>query len=78
MGSAERMQLVAELIMQNKEQQLVVLSAMSGTTNTLLQISDYIRIGNQTGAADEVNSLERKYEKEIQALYHTSEKKEEV
>lgn len=77
-GSAERMQHVAELVMQNKEQQLVVLSAMSGTTNTLLQISDYIRIGNQTGAADEVNSLERKYEKEIQALYHTSEKKEEV
>lgn len=77
-GSAERMKHVAQLLMEAADQQLVVLSAMSGTTNALLQITDYIRIGNQTGAADVINTLERKYEKEISSLYQQQTTKDAV
>ena len=40
-GSAQRMKEVAKLITDG-EQKIVVLSAMSGTTNTLVEISDYL------------------------------------
>ncbi len=39
-GSAERMKEVARLVNRN-EKQIVVLSAMSGTTNALVQIAEY-------------------------------------
>ena len=41
-GSPERMREVATLITQSGEPTFVVLSAMSGTTNTLIEISDYL------------------------------------
>ena len=40
-GSASRIKEVAKLITDG-EQKIVVLSAMSGTTNTLVEISDYL------------------------------------
>ena len=40
-GSAQRMKDVAKLITDG-EKKIVVLSAMSGTTNTLVEISDYL------------------------------------
>ena len=40
-GSAQRMKEVAKLITDG-EKKIVVLSAMSGTTNTLVEISDYL------------------------------------
>ena len=40
-GSAQRMKEVTKLI-SDKEQKIVVLSAMSGTTNTLVEIADYL------------------------------------
>ena len=39
-GSAQRMKDVAKLIVSEKN--LIVLSAMSGTTNSLVEISDYL------------------------------------
>ena len=47
-GSASRMKAVVDLIA-NDEPKIVVLSAMSGTTNRLLQIADYLRLGNAGG-----------------------------
>ena len=41
-GSPERMKHVASLITNGKEPVFVVLSAMSGTTNALVEISDYL------------------------------------
>ena len=76
-GSAQRMQHVADIISGN-EKKIVVLSAMSGTTNSLLQAADYLRVGNLTGAADVVNLLERKYEKETAELYLTPSMQESV
>ena len=48
-GSAQRMKDVAKLITDG-EQKIVVLSAMSGTTNTLVEISDYLYKKNPEGA----------------------------
>ena len=48
-GSAQRMKEVAKLITDG-EQKIVVLSAMSGTTNTLVEISDYLYKKNPEGA----------------------------
>lgn len=69
-GSAQRMMHVAELIRRQAAQTpvIAVLSAMSGTTNTLLQIADYIRQGNPAAATDVLNELERKYTAECEAL----------
>lgn len=66
-GSATRMKNVAKLIADGNHK-IVVLSAMSGTTNQLLQIADYIRVGNASGATDTMNILEKKYHTECQDL----------
>ena len=54
-GSAQRMKDVAKLITDG-EQKIVVLSAMSGTTNTLVEISDYLYKKNPEGANEVINS----------------------
>ena len=59
-GSAQRMKEVAKLITDG-ERKIVVLSAMSGTTNTLVEISDYLYKKNPEGANEIINKLEAKY-----------------
>lgn len=73
-GSAQRMKEVAKLITDG-EQKIVVLSAMSGTTNTLVEISDYLYKKNPEGANEIINSLERKYKQHVDELYATDEYK---
>lgn len=68
-GSAQRIKNVANLILADGQQKIVVLSAMSGTTNTLLEISGYFRQQNPVGAADVINRLEHKYADTINELY---------
>ena len=67
-GSAARMKAVAELIVADGEHKIIVLSAMSGTTNQLIQMTEYIRIGNASGAVDMLGLLEKKYRKECADL----------
>ncbi|MBQ0060217.1 MAG: aspartate kinase [Bacteroidaceae bacterium] len=74
-GSAQRMKDVSELITKDGEQKLVVLSAMSGTTNTLVEISDYLYKKNPDGANEIINQLERKYIKHVEELFSTEEYK---
>ncbi len=74
-GSAERMKHVANLV-QDGEKKIVVLSAMAGTTNTLLKIAAYVKAGSVTGAENEIYMLELKYEKEVQNLFSTEEWRE--
>ena len=74
-GSAERMKDVAKLI-SDGEQKIVVLSAMSGTTNTLVEISDYLYKKNPDGANEIINKLEAKYKQHINELYSTEEYKQ--
>lgn len=73
-GSAQRMMNVAGLI-DDGEQKIVVLSAMSGTTNSLVEIGNYYANGNLQGAADVIVSLESKYTKHVSELYSTEEYK---
>lgn len=71
-GSADRMKHVARLI-SGGERNIVVLSAMSGTTNSLVEISDYLYKKNPDGANEVVNRLENKYMNVIKELYATEE-----
>ena len=64
---------VASLITKSGEPTFVVLSAMSGTTNSLVEISDYLYKKNPDGANEVINTLEKKYLQHIEALYSTEE-----
>lgn len=68
-GSAERIKNVAKLITEDGQSKIVVLSAMSGTTNTLLEISGYYRLQNAVGASEVIVRLEQQYDGVIKALY---------
>lgn len=76
-GSPQRMKEVAKLITPNEgEQNFVVLSAMSGTTNALVEISDYLYKKNPEGANTIINQLEHKYMDHVEELYTTEEWRE--
>jgi len=74
-GSPERMKGVASLITESGEPTFVVLSAMSGTTNSLVEISDYLYKKNPEGANEVINNLEKKYMQHVEDLYSTEEMK---
>lgn len=71
-GSAERIQALVKLVA-NKEPKIVVLSAMSGTTNSLVEISEALYKKETAKANELINKLEEKYRKEISSLYKTEE-----
>ena len=66
-GSPERMKQVSILV-NDGNKQIVVLSAMSGTTNNLVEISDYYYKGNADAASQLILTLEQKYHKVIEEL----------
>ncbi len=72
-GTPQRMKDVAQLVTKSGEPVFVVLSAMSGTTNSLVEISDYLYKKNPDGANEVINTLERKYLKHIEELFSTEE-----
>ena len=71
-GSVENMYAVMQLITDG-EKKLVVLSAMSGTTNALVEIADYLYKKNKDGARVHINKLEKTYEAVVKSLYKTEE-----
>ncbi len=73
-GSAERIKNVAKLV-NDGERKIVVLSAMSGTTNSLVEIADYYSKNNKDGATEVINSLEAKYQGVINELFASEEYK---
>lgn len=74
-GSIANMRAVMDLIA-NGEQKLVVLSAMSGTTNSLVEISDYLSKKNKESALGIISSLEKKYYNIVFDLFTSNEMKE--
>ena len=74
-GSPQRIKNVASLISDEK-QKFVVLSAMSGTTNSLVEISDYLSKNNPLGANNIIKKLEGIYCKHVDELYSTEEYKQ--
>ena len=77
-GTPSRMKEVTQLITKSGEPVFVVLSAMSGTTNSLVEISDYLYKKNPDGANEVINQLENKYMKHVEELYQTEETKRET
>src|SRR5690554_8154314 len=74
-GSADRMKEVAALV-NDGDRKIVVLSAMSGTTNNLVEIANYLYKKNHDGANEIVSQMEKKYYEEVEALYATDKYKE--
>jgi len=56
-------------------QKVVVLSAMSGTTNSLVEISNYLHKKNKDTAKQVISQLEQKYNKVVEDLFTTTDKK---
>ena len=75
-GSPARMKEVTKLVTKSGEPVFVVLSAMAGTTNSLVEIANYLYKKNPEGANEVINQLERKYHQHISELYTTQEMKE--
>ena len=76
-GSAERMKQVARLINDN-ERKIVVLSAMSGTTNSLVQIAEALHSKRNEDANQLINELEENYFKVINELFQDDKFKNEA
>lgn len=68
-ASSERIRHVADLITANDEPKIVVLSAMAGTTNTLVEISRQLVLKHRHEALTLLTKLKHKYEVETKALY---------
>ena len=76
-GSAQRMKNVCSLI-NDGEDKIVVLSAMSGTTNSLVEICGYLANNNPDSANEVINKLESLYKKHVNELYSTEEYKQQT
>ena len=77
-GTPDRMKEVTELVTKSGEPVFVVLSAMAGTTNSLVEIADYLYKKNPEGANEVINQLERQYMKHVDELYTKDATKEQT
>ncbi|MBN2632238.1 MAG: aspartate kinase [Bacteroidales bacterium] len=71
-GSPERMKALIPLIT-GEGKKIVVLSAMSGTTNSLVEITDLLYNDNGNEASLKIEALRDKYHKVVDELYETEE-----
>lgn len=76
-GSVERIKALTTLVV-NDTPKIVVLSAMSGTTNTLVEIANYLYNKNNEGALETILNLENKYKQTIAELFSTAEYKQQA
>jgi aspartate kinase len=67
-GKPERMHQVAQLVTAEKESKIVVLSALSGTTNTLVKIGEELEAGNEVAARREADTLYKHYQQFCEEL----------
>jgi aspartate kinase len=68
-GKPERMRKIAELVLGTPGKKIVVLSALSGTTNTLVAIGDHLTAGQKAKAEDEIVGLEKHYQAFVKELF---------
>ncbi|MGQ1888917.1 aspartate kinase [Thermophagus sp. OGC60D27] len=71
-GSAERMKGVASLVT-SPDNKIIVLSAMAGTTNSLVEIANYLYKKNYDGANEVINRLEKSYLDTVKDLFSEEE-----
>lgn len=70
-GKPERMHQVAQLITKENEPKIVVLSALSGTTNTLVSIGDALAKSDKEKAKEIIDTLEKHYRSFVLELLQT-------
>lgn len=75
-GKPERMKQVAELVISQEEPVILVLSALSGTTNSLVTIGELLAAGDKNKASEKINELEKHYQNFADALYIKSSARE--
>ncbi|MFN8264563.1 MAG: aspartate kinase [Chitinophagaceae bacterium] len=75
-GKPERMHQVADLITRDDESKIVVLSALSGTTNTLVAIGDALAKGDRAAAKQHIDNLDAHYQQFLNGLFLNREVKE--
>ena len=68
-GKPERMKKIADLVTAMPGKKIVVLSALSGTTNALVRMGDHLIAQQQTAALQEIAELERHYSGFAHELY---------
>ena len=68
-GKPERLKKVAELVTATPGKKIVVLSALSGTTNALVSIGESLMAGNTDKAETEIAALEKHYHAYIRDLF---------
>lgn len=67
-GSPERMKEIVHLINNPEEPAIIVLSAISGTTNALIEIADHIAKGNRAAAKEIIEKMEAQYRSFVSGL----------
>lgn len=70
-GKPERMKKIANLVLSSPGKKIVVLSALSGTTNTLVAIGDHLTAGQAAKAEEEIASLEKHYNNFTKDLFES-------
>ena len=70
-GKPERMKSIRQLITEDGQAKVVVLSALSGTTNALLSITESVNSNNIAEAEAKATFLKDHYDSFIRELYLT-------
>ncbi|MBM3413006.1 MAG: aspartate kinase [Bacteroidetes bacterium] len=77
-GRPERMKQVASLVAEQEESVLVVLSALSGTTNSLVEIGNLFAAGKQLEALQAIDQLEKHYQSFVEQLISEKEARQDA
>ena len=77
-GKPERMNEVMKLVTADQESKIVVLSAVSGTTNALVEIGNALSSGNKDLARERIAALEKQYNDFINDLLQKPEFKQQA
>ncbi len=72
-GKPERMHSIRNLITEDSGRKIVVLSALSGTTNSLISIGESLKANNDAEAIEKIDTLYAHYQAFIKELYKTEE-----
>ena len=75
-GKPQRMQQVASLVTKDDERKIVVLSALSGTTNALVEISESLASGDRSAAKQQIEGLQQHYQNFVLELLQEAETRE--
>ena len=70
-GKPHRMHEVADLITKDSELKIVVLSAVSGTTNSLVEIGSFLATGKKAEAKEKIDALHNQYKAFVAELVKT-------